>query len=61
MPKSTNTVNKGESFSNPMHNHPDFVEILLILEGEVTYNMDGTNHQTIVIYTKEYGTKIEEK
>ncbi|MEH7747388.1 hypothetical protein V7659_20475 [Neobacillus drentensis] len=44
-----------------MHNHPDFVEILLILEGEVTYNMDGTNHQTIVIYTKEYGTKIEEK
>ncbi|WP_066070723.1 AraC family transcriptional regulator [Neobacillus soli] len=56
-------VKKGERFFKPMHNHPDCVEILLILEGEGTYNIDGTNYkvepQSIVIYNQ--GVWHEEK
>ncbi|WP_249596782.1 AraC family transcriptional regulator [Peribacillus frigoritolerans] len=49
-------VKEGETFFKAMHNHPECAEILLILEGEGTYSIDGISYkvepQSIVIYNQ---------
>jgi AraC-like DNA-binding protein len=47
---------KGNEFFKALHNHPECTEILLILEGEGTYKIDGIDFkvepQSIVIYNQ---------